>query len=318
MPNKNQITLKTTIPAELSGKRLDQALSILFPEHSRARIQSWIKNNFVTIDNNIINKNNCKIATKQKIAINAEITEPSKDFAAQEIKLNIIYEDKDIIVINKPAGLVVHPGAGNADKTLLNALLFHTPELKNIPRAGIIHRLDKDTSGLLVITKTLEAHTKLVSDLQKRLIKREYETIVYGVLTAGGTINAPIGRHQLKRKLMTVIESGKTAITHYRVIERFAAFTHISVILETGRTHQIRVHMAHIHHPILGDPVYGRLKLPKNASTELITTLRSFKRQALHARHLSFNHPRTGKLMKFEALLPNDMKALIKLLKSDK
>jgi 23S rRNA pseudouridine1911/1915/1917 synthase len=318
MPNKNKIYLETIILPELSGKRLDQALSILFPEHSRARIQSWIKNNFVKIDDIIVNKNNFKVTANQKVEVNAEITAQNATYEAQEIKLDIIYEDKDIIVINKPAGLVVHPGAGNTDKTLLNALLFHAPELKNIPRAGIIHRLDKDTSGLLVIAKTLAAHTKLVSDLQKRLVKREYEAVIYGVLTAGGIVDAPIGRHQLKRKLMTVTESGKTAITHYRIIERFSAFTHIRVILETGRTHQIRVHMAHIHHPILGDPVYGRLKLPKNASAELIAALRSFKRQALHAKRLSFNNPRTGKLMEFEAILPKDMKSLIKIIQSGK
>lgn len=317
MQNKKSLKLISTIAENLAGKRLDQALSILLPEHSRARIQSWIQNGWVKIDDKVITQNRFKVNANSKVAINAEITEQNEAHEAQEIKLDIIYEDQDIIVINKPAGLVVHPGAGNADKTLLNALLFHAPELKNIPRAGIIHRLDKDTSGLLVIAKTLEAHTKLVSELQERLVKREYEAIIYGVLTAGGTIDAPIGRHNLKRKLMTVTEMGKPAITHYRVIAKFPAFTHIRVILETGRTHQIRVHMAHIHHPLLGDPTYGRLKLPKNASPELITELRNFKRQALHARRLGLNHPRTGKFMEFEAPLPKDMLNLLKTLQKN-
>lgn len=316
MFKKSQIHLKAIIAEHLSGKRLDQALSILFPIHSRARIQSWIKNGWVKVNNNIIIQNRFKVAVNDKIEINAEITEQNTSHEAQDIKLDIIYEDDDILVINKPVGLVVHPGAGIADKTLLNALLFHAPKLKNIPRAGIIHRLDKDTSGLLIIAKTLEAHTKLINEMQQRHIKREYEAIVYGELTAGGTIDAPIGRHHLKRKSMAVTESGKPAITHYRVIERFLGFTYIKINLETGRTHQIRVHMAYIHHPILGDPVYGRLKIPKNASDDLINFLRNFKRQALLAKRLELAHPKTDKLMKFDAPLPKDMLELIKILKS--
>lgn len=321
MPNKTIINLRATIPENLADKRLDIVLSSLFPEHSRSRLQNWIKAGFVKLDGSTVtSKEKCLlVSANQNIEINATIEPQNETHVAQKLTnmLNIVYEDDDIIIINKPVGLVVHPGAGNSDKTLLNALLFHAPELKNIPRAGIVHRLDKDTSGLLVVARTLEAHTKLIDELQERLVKREYEAIIVGVLTAGGTVNAPIGRHHIKRKAMAVKDDGKVAITHYRVIERFQAHTHIKVMLDTGRTHQIRVHMAHINHPIVGDPIYGgRLKLPKGASEELITLLRTFKRQALHARRLGLNHPRTGKYLEWEASLPNDMVQLLHLLKN--
>jgi 23S rRNA pseudouridine1911/1915/1917 synthase len=230
----------------------------------------------------------------------------------QEIALNVVYEDQDIIVINKPVGLVVHPGAGCADSTLLNALLYHYPELSNIPRAGIIHRLDKDTSGLLVITRNLISHTKLVSDLQKRQIKREYVAIVNGVVTTGGTIKAPIGRHPTKRTLMAVKEGGRPSTTHYRVLERFSAHTYLKVILETGRTHQIRVHLTHIGYPIVGDPTYGkRIRMPKKCSDTLRKTLENFKHQALHAQRLELKHPSAGKTMEWEVEPPEDMKKLL-------
>lgn len=302
------------IPEDLANKRLDQALNILLPEYSRAKIQNWIKEKQVTINGKLAPQKE-KVKTSDQIEINAEVT-TEENSQPQKIALDIVYEDQDIIVINKRVGLVVHPGAGQKDNTLMNALLYHAPELKNIPRAGIIHRLDKDTSGLLVITRTLEAHSKLVKELQARNIKREYEAIIYGELTSGGTIEAAISRHKTKRTLMAVNETGKSAITHYRIIKRFPAFTHIQINLETGRTHQIRVHMAHIGHPIVGDPTYGgRLKIPKGSSEELKNYLQNFKRQALHARKLGLKHPRTNKNMEFTAPLPHDMMQLLELLK---
>ena len=284
------IQLIAIVPPELAHKRLDQALAILFPEHSRARMQDWIKRGYVKVDGNILRAS----------------IEKSEKWQAQEIPLNIVYEDEDIIIINKPIGLVVHPGAGCKDNTLLNALLHHCSELAAIPRAGIIHRLDKDTSGLLVIAKNLEAHTKLVNAMQERKIKREYEAIVYGVITTGGTISEPIGRHPNKRTHMAVVKTGKPAVTHYRVIKRFTAHTHIRVILETGRTHQIRVHMTHIGYPLVGDTTYkGRNK---------VANFPGFTHQALHAKYLSLTQPRTGKLLEWEIELPEDMKEALSAL----
>lgn len=300
--NIQKIYLKGKIPENLDSKRQDQALAKLFPDYSRSLITSWIKAGQVKIDGNIL-KPDDKIRTGQKVIISAEI-ENREYWQAQPIQLNIIYEDEDIIVIDKPAGLVVHPAAGTPDKTLVNALLYHAPELAGLPRAGIIHRLDKGTSGLLVIARNLKAHSKLVKELQQRKITREYEAVVNGVMTAGGTIDKPIGRHPRDRKRMAVIESGKPAITHYRVIKRFPAYTHIKVILETGRTHQIRVHMAHIHYPLVGDPVYGgKFKPPTD-----------IKRQALHARRLVLLHPTTGKQMEWTSSLPHDIQELLQQL----
>jgi 23S rRNA pseudouridine1911/1915/1917 synthase len=305
-----------TIPDHLGGLRLDQALAKLLPDFSRTQIQEWIKNGAITIDNKP-----CKaretVLGGETVAINA--TRKAQPFwNAEPIALNIIYEDDALIVINKPIGMVVHPAAGNLNNTLLNALLHHAPSLQALPRAGILHRLDKNTSGLLVIAKTHHALLKLSKQLKARTITRIYQAIVYGVMMSGGTIDEPIGRHPIQRKRMTVIETGKPATTHYRVIERYPAFTRLKVQLETGRTHQIRVHMAHIHFPLLGDPVYGgRLQLPKGASPELINTLRTFKHQALHASELSLTHPVTGKVMTWQAPLPEDMQNLIHVLKRD-
>jgi 23S rRNA pseudouridine1911/1915/1917 synthase len=236
----------------------------------------------------------------------------------QSLPLDIVYEDDSVLVINKPAGLVVHPGAGNVDGTLSNALLHHAPELETVPRAGIVHRIDKDTSGLLVVARNLAAQKSLVEQLQARAFDREYEALTQGVMTAGGTVDAPIGRHPVNRLRQAVVPNGKEAITHYRVLEKFRAHTHIRVKLETGRTHQIRVHMAHIHYPLVGDPVYGgRLRIPAGATAELEAALRGFRRQALHAALLGFVHPRSGEFMSWQAPLPEDMVQLLAACRQD-
>ncbi|TNF93652.1 MAG: 23S rRNA pseudouridine(1911/1915/1917) synthase RluD [Gammaproteobacteria bacterium] len=297
----------------MHGLRLDQALSKLFPEYSRARIQKWIRQNQV-----LVNGQSCKpkmnMQGGERILLDVQ-PEPETHCEAQDIPLNIVFADDQLIVVDKPAGMVVHPAAGNPDGTLQNALLFHFPEQELIPRAGIVHRLDKDTSGLMVMAHTLEAHKSLVAQLQSRQMGREYEAIVNGVLIAGGTVNEPIGRHPVDRKKMAIVRNGKPAVTHYRVIDRFDAHTHIRVKLETGRTHQIRVHMAHIRHPIIGDPVYGgRQRVPVGASEKLISTLQSFPRQALHAVKLELMHPANGESMHWVSTLPADMNELLELL----
>jgi 23S rRNA pseudouridine1911/1915/1917 synthase len=307
---------ETIIPEDLAGLRLDQALAKLFPQYSRSRLKTWLDNKKIKVNDEYWQPKN-KVSGNEKIIIEAKLEEETKH-CAESIKLEIIYEDDDIIIVNKPPGMVVHPAIGNRNNTLLNALLHHSPQLKELPRAGIVHRLDKDTSGLLMIAKTLEAHTNLVKQLQDRKILREYKTIVQGSLISGNTIDAPIGRHPRQRIKMAVVDmpnKGKPAITHYRIIERFQNYTYIKVKLETGRTHQIRVHMAHIHHPIVGDQAYGgRLKLPKGASAELIDALQQFKRQALHAYKLGLKHPLTGEFMSWEADIPEDMKILLSII----
>lgn len=304
------------IPDNLCGMRLDQALAKLLPDYSRTQLQTWIKNAEITVDNKSA-KAKDTVLGGETIQLSATLKQqPAWD--AQAIALDIIYEDDDLLVINKPVGMVVHPAAGHKDSTLLNALLHHAPTLQQLPRAGIIHRLDKDTSGLLVIAKTQIALKELNKQLKARTITRIYQAIVLGVLASGGTIDEPIGRHPIKRKSMTVIETGKPAITHYRVIERYRAYTRIKVQLETGRTHQIRVHMTHIHHPLLGDQTYGgRLQLPKGATPDLINQLRHFKRQALHASELGLIHPVTQQPLTWHAPIPNDMQTLIDVLKED-
>lgn len=316
MNKSYSINLNTVIPKKLSGLRLDQALAILFPDYSRCRLQTWIKTGQITVDNKIL-KLSSKVHTDQHVIINAIITE-HENWEAQAIPLNIVYEDDDIIIINKPIGLVVHPAPGNLDKTLLNAILNHAPELAKLPRAGIIHRLDKDTSGLLVIARNLKAHKNLVTELQERKIKREYDAIVNNIMTAGGTINKPIGRDPKNRKRMAINSAGKEAITTYRIIQKFRAHTHIKVNLQTGRTHQIRVHMASINHPLVGDQVYGgRLKIPAKISAELKQCLQNFKHQALHASCLGLIHPITNKFMEWKAPLPYDMQELLNALNID-
>jgi 23S rRNA pseudouridine1911/1915/1917 synthase len=238
---------------------------------------------------------------------------------AQPIALDIVHEDDDLLIINKPAGLVVHPAAGHAEGTLLNALLHHCPTLDTVPRAGIVHRLDKDTTGLMAVAKNLTAQANLVAQLQARTVHREYEAVAIGVMTGGGTVDAPLGRHPRDRKRQAVLSNGgKLAVTHYRVMRRFRAHTHIVCLLETGRTHQIRVHMAHIHHPLLGDPVYGgRFRIPAGMDPALVTLLREFPRQALHARRLELEHPRSGEHLQWQAPLPADMQELLARLAAD-
>jgi 23S rRNA pseudouridine1911/1915/1917 synthase len=311
----NKIVLNAEIDASLSGLRLDQALAKLFSEYSRAQLQSFIKAGHVKVDKRKAARSRDIVQVGQVVEIEAEL-EDRYNWAAQEIPLDIIFADEHLIIVNKPAGLIVHPGAGAPDHTLVNALVHHFPELANLPRAGIIHRLDKNTTGLLVIARNLTAHNALTQAMQERQIERTYETIVHGVMTAGGTINADMARHPTQRTKMSVVRSGRTAITHYRVIERFTKHTHVQVKLETGRTHQIRVHLAHIRYPVVGDSAYGRnkttsSKLPEN----LQLALKNFDRQALHAKALSLIHPATGEELHFEAPLPLDMANLISLLK---
>ena len=301
------------IADQQSGKRLDQVVAESMPEFSRARLQSWIKSGEIKLNDNIV-KPGLRVKTGDLISIDAR-HEIKGEWKAENIPLEILFEDQSIIILNKPPGLVVHPGAGNPEHTLLNALLHHEPDLETVPRAGIVQRLDKNTSGIMIIARTPEAHTCLVSGLQSRQIKREYQAVVTGTMTAGGTIIKPVGRHPRQRTKMSVTETGKEAITHYRIIKKYPDFTHLRVTLETGRTHQIRVHMAHIHHPVLGDPVYsGRKRIPGNMHTESLAVIQNFPRQALHASLLKFSHPDSGQMVKYEAPLPADMQQLLDIL----
>ena len=305
------------VPETLKGKRLDQALVELCPDHSRSRLQTWIKAGYVKIGEDIPSQRQI-LQGGETLYINVQPEPASKDLKKEAIPVDFIHVDEDIIILNKPAGLVVHPGAGNPEHTLMNALLYHYPDLEQLPRAGIVQRLDKDTSGLMIVAKSLKAHTSLVNQLQKRSMSREYQAIVNGVMTGGGTVDAPIGRHRINRKRMAVVSTGKPAITHYTVLQRFVAHSHIRLKLESGRTHQIRVHMAHIHHSIVGDPVYGgRPKFPRDAGAELIQLLQKFPRQALHACYIRIVHPRTENEMYWEIPLPEDMARLISLLSTN-
>jgi len=311
-------TLSAQIPASSMGQRLDVVLSALFSDYSRNRIQQWIKDGNVSLNGEVWKKPRLAVMGGEQVELVAELEE-EVSLVAQDIPLNIVYEDDAIMVINKPAGLVVHPGAGYPDGTLLNALLFHDESLREVPRAGIVHRLDKDTSGLMVVAKTIPAQTSLVSQLQKHDVERIYDAIVVGKMAVGGTVDKPIGRSNQDRKKMAVrVMGGKEAVSHYRVLEHFREHTRIRVKLETGRTHQIRVHMSSIGYPLVGDPVYGqRLRIPKKMIDEIVDVLRGFKRQALHAGALSLAHPTTGKTMKWKAEMPDDMIDLIDALRDD-
>lgn len=314
MSSENRITARFVVPPDLSDRRLDQAAAALMPEHSRSRLQGWIKDGALTV-NGEARKPRDKVMLDDVIELDAE-PEVQVSWEAEDIELDIVYEDEHLLVINKPAGLVVHPAAGHAAGTLVNAVLSYAPEAENLPRAGIVHRLDKDTSGVMVVARSLIAHTSLVDQLQTRTMGREYDAVVVGTLTGGATVDAPIGRHPRERKKMAVVSNGKPAITHYRLVERFAAHTLIRCKLESGRTHQIRVHMAHVKHPLVGDQLYGgRMRLPKGSTEELRTVLSGFNRQALHARQLTLEHPETGEILTWEVPMPEDMVELVEALR---
>ncbi len=299
---------------EQAGKRLDRLLADVFPEYSRTRLQSWIADGRVTVDGRA-ERASSRLEAGQQVVLEA-VLEPVIEDSPEPIALDIVHEDADLIVLNKPSGLVVHPGAGNRSGTLVNALLHHVPELARLPRAGLVHRLDKDTSGLLVVAKTTASHAALVAALAQREIHREYRALVRGDVVAGSRIEAPIGRHPTARTRMAVNPRGKPAVTHTRVLEHLGGYTYLAVTLESGRTHQIRVHLSHAGTPIVGDPVYaGRQALVAGLSAEAAEAVRNFPRQALHAARLEFRHPGTGEPCAFEAPLPADMESLLTVLR---
>ena len=314
MPPTEQIACR--IPENCAGMRLDQVLVLLLPAYSRSRLQQWLKAGALRVDGRVWRPRD-PVSGGETVCGELALA-PETVAVAQDIPLDIRYEDADLLVLDKSAGLVAHPAAGNRDGTLVNALLYRCPELATLPRAGLVHRLDKDTTGLLVVARNLRAHAALVEQLQARRIEREYLAVVNGVPVAGGTVDAPIGRHPVDRQRMAVVSSGKPAMTHYRVIRRFRAHALLRVKLETGRTHQIRVHMAHVRLPLLGDPVYGgRLRLPPNASLRCVEAIRNFHRQALHAERLALTHPATGARLEWRAEVPADLLALLEVLSED-
>ena len=302
------------MPLDLHGERFDVAAAALFPKFSRNRLQYWIKHGALRFEGEVMRSRD-KVCSGGLIVLEEQLDEKI-DWIAQEIDIDIIMEDESIIVVNKPAGMVVHPAAGHKDGTLVNALLNHSPQLAKIPRAGIVHRLDQDTTGLLVVAKSLAAHHSLVAQILEREMERQYCAVCVGVMTGGGTVDQPIGRHSRYRKKMAVVpERGKTAITHYRIARRFKHFTEVNVQLETGRTHQIRVHMEHIRYPLVGDLMYGgKNKFIAGTSKKLIKQINLFNRQALHAKTLSFRHPDTTEIVRYEAPTPSDLSNLLALL----
>jgi 23S rRNA pseudouridine1911/1915/1917 synthase len=306
------------IPQDLGGLRLDQALQRMLPEHSRSRLQAWIKEGLVTVDG-AESTSKTKVWGGEQVLVQAQEKPEVMAFQAENIPLNIVFEDEHILVINKLAGMVVHPAAGNWEGTLLNAILYHVPHAKDLPRAGIVHRLDKDTSGLLVVAKTLEAQTSLVRQLQARTVKREYRTIVWGQIWRNGKIDQPIGRHSHSRTKMAINRMGKPAVTHYEVLERFGVHTYLRCNLETGRTHQIRVHLQFLKAPIVGDPVYGyRGIVPLRLMTETLQdAVLNFNRQALHAIKLGLIHPATNQPMEWQIELADDMKGLLEAMRHE-
>ena len=314
MPITEAVTCQ--IPPACAGMRLDQALAELLPAYSRSRLQQWLKAGHLRV-NGQIRRPRDPVAGGETIS--GELAMTTETVAiAQDIPLTLCYEDADLLVINKPAGLVAHPAAGNRDGTLVNALLHRCPELAGLPRAGLVHRLDKDTTGLLVVARSLPAHTALVAQLQARTIEREYLAVVNGLPVAGGVVDAPVGRHPVDRQRMAVTPGGRPAITHYRIVRRFRAHTLLRVKLETGRTHQIRVHMAHVRLPLLGDPVYGgRLRIPPGAAPRCIESIQQFRRQALHAERLALTHPLRGERLEWRAEVPPDLAELLAALAED-
>jgi 23S rRNA pseudouridine1911/1915/1917 synthase len=314
--SKNVDLLEARIPIQSHGMRLDQVVAELFPDYSRNRLATWIKEGRLTVDGKTMKPRDKALASAHVVLEVAD--EPVIDWQPQTIPLDVIFEDEHILVVNKPAGMVVHPAAGHADGTLVNALLGYAPELETLPRGGIVHRLDKETSGIMFVARSALAHKSLVAQLSERTVSRTYCAVCTGALTGGGKIDAPIDRHPTARTKMAVMADGKPAVTHYRIAHRFKHYTQLQVNLETGRTHQIRVHMAHRKWPLIGDPVYaGRQRIPAGASEALITTLRNFPRQALHAQALEFEHPATGDWLEFETELPDDLVELLEVLDSE-
>ena len=304
------------LPPQSAGLRFDQALARALPQYSRARLKDWIESGAVQVDGRPLRPKD-RVLGGEQVRIEAQLPVQAH-VAAEALPLAVVFKDRALIVINKPPGLVVHPGAGNPRHTLQNALLALDPKLALVPRAGLVHRLDKDTSGLLVIARTPEAHTALVAQMAARAITREYLAICTGVMTGGGTIDEPIGRHRSQRTRMAVRADGRPSVTHYRVLRRFRAHTLVRVQLETGRTHQIRVHLAHAGFPLVGDALYGgRRRLPAGCTAALARALASFPRQALHAARLKLEHPGSGREMQWEAPLPPDMQALLGALEAD-
>ncbi|HKU88635.1 MAG TPA: 23S rRNA pseudouridine(1911/1915/1917) synthase RluD [Steroidobacteraceae bacterium] len=309
-------THRLEFPPELAGRRLDQALAALLPQYSRTRIQRWIEEGAVRV-NGLAPRARDVVVGGEAATVEARQADETS-VAAEKLPLDIVHQDAAIIVIDKPPGVVVHPGAGNREHTLQNALLAHDPKLRRVPRAGLVHRIDKDTSGLLVVARTVEAQTALVAALAAHEVEREYLALCTGAMTGGATVDEPIGRHRTQRIKMAVRSDGRAAVTHYRIEKRFRAHTLARVRLETGRTHQIRVHLAHVGYPIVGDPVYGgRRRLPAGATPELVAALAGFRRQALHAARLEFVHPKSGKQASFEAPLPQDFRQLLGVLERD-
>ena len=304
------------VPDELAGLRLDQALAKMFPDFSRSRLKSWLVGGAVLVDGESRRPRD-RVDGGEQVELNI-VAELAVRSAPEPINLDVVFEDDDLLVINKQAGLVVHPGAGNPTGTLMNGLLHHSPALAELPRAGIIHRLDKDTTGLMMVGKTLAAHTALTRALAEREVSRHYVAVCRGVLTGGGKIDEPIGRHPVDRTRMTIRQDGRPAVTHFTVRERYRAHSFVDVKLDTGRTHQIRVHFAHRRHALLGDGVYGgRLGLPAGATAALIDELRGFKRQALHAAQLKLLHPVSGDELVFDAAIPADFAHLVDVLRTD-
>ncbi|MCG8276243.1 23S rRNA pseudouridine(1911/1915/1917) synthase RluD [Stenotrophomonas sp. NLF4-10] len=314
--NASPSSRQARVPDAAAGRRFDAVLAELFPEFSRSRLSDWIKSGAALLDGAPARPRD--LLRGGELATLDAVLEVETDALPEDIPLSVLYEDEHVLVIDKPAGLVVHPGAGNPTGTLVNALLFRDPALAKVPRAGVVHRLDKDTSGVMVVARTVQAQTALVEQLSAREVHRQYLAVVCGALVAGGTVDAPIDRHPRDRLRMAVREDGRDAVTHYRLRERFRAHTALECRLETGRTHQIRVHMAHLKHAIVGDPLYGgALKLPKGASDELVAQLRGFKRQALHAETLEFMHPISGEPVRNSAPVPADLQALMQALRED-
>ena len=302
---------------EYAGKRLDVVLAEIFPEYSRSRLKIWIEQGQVLVNGEAA-KPKLKMSGGEELQLSVQSIESEENCVAEDIPLNIVYQDESIIVINKAADFVVHPAAGHYSGTMQNALLHHDSSLVEIPRAGIVHRLDKDTSGLMVVAASVEAHTALVSAMAERRIVREYAAVCLGALTGGGRVDQPLGRHPVERTRMAVRRDGRAAVTHYRLLQRFRAHSHIGVRLETGRTHQIRVHMGWLRHPLVGDPLYGgRLQIPAGASEGLEAALRGFRRQALHACRLGLTHPGSGEEMTWTAPVPADFAALLQALEED-